>query len=355
MFVKAAALLSALLLTAPAAPAQGPQNRDQVARVNLARCHLAAPAARLYGLAVMHCGTSVPETELVARAAALAGQTHVFGLVVVDPSLYFEDPRFRRRIDDAFERVREATREIEAIQPAIPPETWKPLVPSWNEFHEGYDAIAGYWTDETPEARRLVGIELEAASATTRVGEPVQLTVTARFRDGGRDAVSSMEVGWLLRPDRGVTINSAHQFLAHESGIFQVTAIYKELTSRALAIRVEPRPRALERVDLTGDFLGHRQEFGLVKAVPCKVPDRAFNAIRIRILEHPARIGDVKVYFADGSAQVFWRDRRELLEPGEYLIGSFVGKRKILRFDLRSQGDGGFHSRLAIIGVSHRE
>ncbi|MBN2489252.1 MAG: hypothetical protein JXQ29_00180, partial [Planctomycetes bacterium] len=86
---------------------------------------------------------------------------------------------------------------------------------------------------------------------------------------------------------------------------------------------------------------------------PCKVPDEAFDAIDIRILERPARIGNIKVHFADGTAAVFWSDQAQALEPGEHRVGSFESKRRILRFDLRSQGEDGFYSRQTIVGVSH--
>ena len=66
-------------------------------------------------------------------------------------------------------------------------------------------------------------------------------------------------------------------------------------------------------------------------------------------------IGDLKVYFADGTTTVLWKDRSTILEPGDHVIGSFVQSRKILRFDVRTQGLGGFYSKQRIIGVRRRQ
>jgi len=343
-----------VLTAASPALAQGPTQRDQIVQINLLRSRMVSPTGRLYGLAVKRCGDAEVENELVDRLGWLAGSAYTFSLVVVEPGLYLSDRRFKNRIDNAFYKLQGAVAGIEEIRKRVPPEVWRQLTPRWNEFKQAYDLLAPYWTGEKRPRSRPQAIDLKAGANTVRVGDPVQLHVFVRYRDGSREPVDSPDVAWLVRPERGVTINSAREFVAERPGVYQVTAVYQELTTPSVVIRVKRLPRDTFQRDLTGVFLGHKQNFAVVKSIACKVPDEPFDAVRIRIVEHPARIGDLTVYFADGSTTVLWKNRQEVLEPGDYLIGTFARTRRILRFDLRTQGQGGSYSKQALLGIRRR-
>ena len=351
----ALALLAGAWLAVSSTAQQGPANRKQIATINLHRHRIVGPAAQLYSAAVNLCGTSAAEEQLVARLADLAGCAYTFDLVLIDPDRYLSNRDFKRRVDAAFKRLQDAVGAIEALTADLPQATWRQIGASWQPFKDAYGAVAPYWTGDHQPLRRLQAVELEATTTVTRVGDPVGLKVFARYGDGSREPVTNTEVSWLIRPERSVTVNSAQEFLAHEAGIYQVTAVYRELMTPSVVIRVKRQPQAFVQRDLTGTFLGHKQNFALVKSIACKVPDETFNALRIRILERPARVGDLTVYFADGTRTVLWKNRQQLLEPGEYLLGSFLQGRKILRFDVRTQGDGGHYSRQTLIGVRRKE
>lgn len=352
-----ARLLAALfpvVIAATPALGQGPTRRDEIIQINLHRSRIVSPAGRLYGLAVKRCGDADVETELVEKLAWLAGSAYTFSLVVIEPGLYLSDRRFKNRIDNAFYRLQAAVTGIEALKDKVPREVWRQLSPRWIAFKRAYDTLAPYWTGEKPRHGRPQSVELKASASAAQVGDPVQLQVFIRYRNGLEEPVDSPEVAWLVRPDRGITINSSFQFIAERPGVYQVTAVYRELTTPSVVIRVKRLPGNPYQRDLTGVFLGHKQNFAVVKSVACKVPDEPFDALRVRILEHPARIGDLTVYFADGSTAVLWKNRREVLEPGEYFIGTFPKTHRILRFDVRTQGQGGFHSKQIVLGVRRR-
>jgi len=339
---------------ARALDAQGPINRRQIAQVNLMRTRVLSPISKLYSTAIKECGGTMAENELVDGIGFLTGAAYTFSLVIIDQNLYLNNSRFKARIDLAFARLKAATVAVQNLQKKTPTGTWNHLAPIWNRYMRSYTVIAQFWTGKKRGLRKIQAIKLTSETTRTKVGDPVNLTVLIRYTDGSHEPVTSPDVSWLLRPDRGVTVNSARQFLAHEPGVFQVTAVFNELSSQSVVIRVDRKPRAFTRQDLSDAFLGHKQNFALVKSIACKVPDESFDALRIRILDRPARIGELKVYFADGSSQVLRKDRHEVLEPGEYVLCSFVKKRKILRFDLRTRGQGGFYSKQVIIGVRLR-
>jgi len=345
------AVLFPVVIAACPALAQGPTCRDEIIQINLLRSRIVSPAGRLYGLAVKRCGDADVENELVEKLGWLAGSAYTFNLVVIEPGLYLSDRRFKNRIDNAFYRLQAAVTGIEELKDTVPREVWRQLSPRWIAFKRAYDALAPYWTGKKPPRGRPQAIDLKASARTVQVGDPVQLHVFIRYRNGLEEPVDSPEVAWLVRPDRGITINSAFQFVAERPGVYQVTAVYRELTTPSVVIRVKRLPKDTYQRDLTGVFLGHKQNFAMVKSVACKVPDEPFDALRIRILEHAALIGDVTVYFADGSTALLWKNRREVLQPGEYLIGTFPTTHRILRFDLRSQGQGGFYSKQTLLGV----
>jgi len=343
-----------LLAIAAALPAQsgtGPRDRDQITTVNVNRAKLLKPASSLYDVALKECGVGDEEVRICREAGHLAGCCYTFGLVVVDPNRYLANQNYKRHIDHAFDEVRRSTEAIEALSRQVPEPTWEKLLPTWNHFKEAYAVVARFWDEKNESARRVQEIELRTATTATKVGDPVVLDVFVRYTDGSREQVESPRVSWLLRPDHGVTVNTARQFLASEAGVYQVTAVYDELISPSVVIRVAKQPRALLERDLTGTFLGHKTNFALVKSIPCRAQDEPFDALKIRVLDRPARIGDVTVYFTDGTSETLWRGRYEVRAPGEYLIGSFVGPQRILRFDVRTQGQDGNYSRQLILGV----
>jgi hypothetical protein len=348
------AVLFPVVIAASTALGQGPTCRNEIIQINLHRTRIVSPAGRLYGLAVKRCGDADVETELVEKLAWLAGSAYTFSIVVIEPGLYLSDRRFKNRIDSAFYRLQAAVTGIEVLKDRVPREVWRQLAPRWIAFKRAYDTLAPCWTGEKPTRGRPQAIELKASDSSARVGDPVQLEVFIRYRNGLVEPVDSPDVSWLVRPDRGITINSSFQFIAERPGVYQVTAVYRELTTPAVVIRVKRLPRNTYQRDLTGVFLGHKQNFAVVKSVACKVPDEPFDALRIRILDHAARIGDLTVYFADGSTAVLWKNRREVLEPGNYFIGTFPRTQRILRFDLRTQGEGGFYSKQTLLGVRRR-
>jgi len=343
-----------ILLSASPAQAQGPKNQNQISQVNLLRTRPLSSVSRLYGLSIKHCGASRSESALVEEIGKLAGATFLFSIVTIDQDLYLNNSRFKARIDAAFARLEAAASAVEDLGKKVPSTTWSRLYAPWDRFKGSYTAIAHFWSEKNRDLHLVQAIELKCASTGTRIGNPVQLTVLIRYADGKRKEAKASDVSWLLRPDRGVTINSAGQFLAHKPGVYQVTAVYNELTSHSAVIRVIRGKKTVHKRDLTGIFIGHKQNFALVKSIACRVPDEAYDALHIRILDKPARIGDLRIYFSDGSSLVFWEGRHEVLEAGEYLLGSFVKKRKILRFDLRTQGQGGAHSKQIIFGVRRR-
>ena len=354
LHVLAPVLSLLVLLQAPFAPAQGPKNQKQISQVNLLRTRPLSSVSRLYGLSMKYCGASRSEDELLEEIGRLAGATYLFSIVTLDQDLYLNNSRFKGRIDAAFGRMEAAASAVENLGKKVPASTWSRLVASWNRFKISYTDIAHFWSEKNRHVHMVQAIELKCETTTTRVGKPVQLTVLIRYADGKQEEVKSSDVSWLLRPGRGVTVNSAKQFLAHEPGVYQVTAVYNELTSHSAVIRVIRRLKATYKRDLTGIFFGHKQNFAVVKSIACKVPDEAFDALYIRILDKPARIGDLRVYFKDGSNLVLWEGRHGVLEAGEYQLGSFTTKRKILRFDLCTQGQGGSRSKQVIFGVCQR-
>lgn len=236
--------IAAFALLSPLAWAEGPQNAAQAREVNALRLKILPPANGLYGAAITHCADTPSDCELIDTLARLAGATHTFGIVPIDYRRYAEKPVFRRHVDRAFARLRDAVEAVRARRATG--HAWAPLEPHWQRFIVPFERISFIWSKRNRVEKRIREVVLTCPRSLVRPGEPVQLDVFVGYTDGSRIRAAAADLAWMIAPREDVSIDGQCRFVARTPGVYRIQAAYRELMSQGCVVRVVRAPKQPE-------------------------------------------------------------------------------------------------------------